>query len=181
MQEFSLRQKDKNALETGDWLNDLHISAAQKLLRRDFPNIASLQSTLLGNRLLFKTAVPGCVQILHFSGHWACVSTIGCKSGHVNVYDSYFPTPPVSLVLQLCCLLKTEESHLTINLMHMQSQVGASDCGCFAIACATALCHGQNPSHLQWQQSEIRQHILHCFTARKLTIFPSQKRARKGP
>ena len=48
-------------------------------------------------------------------------------------------------VRQLCCLLKTEESHLTINVMHMQSQVGASDCGCFAIDCATALCHGQNP------------------------------------
>ena len=48
----------------------------------------------------------------------------------------------------LCC--NREESHLVINMMNMQSQSGGSDFVCFAIASATALCDGQNPSSLKW-------------------------------
>ena len=166
-------------MSSGKWLNDLHISAAQQLLRTDFPNIQGLQSSLLGVHLKFQPINTNCVQILNFSGHWACVSTIGCTSGHVNVYDSLFSTPPSSLVKQLCSLLQLKESHVVVNMMSMQSQSGGSDCGCFAIASATALCHGQNPSSLKWIQSMMRQHLLTCLTDRKLTPFPFEKQPAK--
>ena len=180
VKQLSLREQDRHALTTGDWLNDLHISAAQKLLKAAFPNIGSLQSPVLGERLQFKPAATAFVQILNFCGHWACVSTIGCKPGHVNVYDSLFSTPPASLVRQLCCLIQTKEAQLTVNMMEMQSQVGTSDCGCFAIACAAALCHGLNPSSLTWAQTKMRDHLDKCLTDGQLTLFPGKKKTNKS-
>ena len=135
---------------------------------------------MLGERLQFKPAATAFVQILNFCGHWACVSTIGCKPGHVNVYDSLFSTPPASLVRQLCCLIQTKEAQLTVNMMEMQSQVGTSDCGCFAIACAAALCHGLNPSSLTWAQTKMRDHLDKCLTDGQLTLFPGKKKTNKS-
>ena len=125
----------------------------------------------------FQPMKSGSVQTLHFSSHWACVATIGCDHGHVNVYDSLFSAPPSSLIQQLCCLLKTKESHLTINMIEMQSQAGVSDCGCFAIACVTALCHAHNPSSLVWAQKKMREHLANGLTKHKLTPFPAAKKA----
>ena len=180
VKEFSLSVQDKLALSSGEWMNDLHISAAQQLFRTDFPNIQGLQSSLLGVHLKFQSINTNCVQILNFSGHWACVSTIGCNPGHVDIYDSLFSTPPSSLVQQLCSLLQPKDSHLVVNMTNMQSQSGGSDCGFFAIASATALCHGQNPSSLKWIQIMMRQHLLNCLTDCTFTPFPLEKRACKA-
>ena len=92
--------------------------------------------------------------------------------------DSFYPTPPMSLVWQLCCLLRTNEKNLEVHMMDMQTQSGLNDCGCFAIACATALCYGQNPSRIHWTQSKMRQHLATCLTKSKLTPSPSRRSAR---
>ena len=110
-----------------------------------------------------------------------CVCNPGhVNPGHVNIYDSPIPSLLASLVRQLCCLLQTKETQLTVNMMHIQTQTGGSDCGCFAIASATALCHGQNPSSLIWIQSKMQQHLSVCLTNRRLTPFPSKKSASKN-
>ena len=90
------------------------------------------------------------------------------------MYDSLFSSPPTSLIRQLCCLLRTSESHVTVNMMVMQSQSGGADCGCFAIAAATALCHQQKPSSFKWAQNQMRDHLAKCFTNRQMTPFPSE-------
>lgn len=175
LKEFSLTEKDKMSLMNGDWLNDLHIYAAHRLLKADFPQVGSLQSTLLGSQLKFQVMPARSVQILNFCSHWACVSTIDCNPGHVMVFDSLYSAAPSALVKQLCCLMKTKEKQLKIDMMTMQSQSGESDCGCFAIACATALCYGQNPSCLKWSQQSMRQHLLAAFAKRKMSPFPAEE------
>ena len=45
VQELDLREEDKLAIENGNFLNDRHMHAVQKLLRKQFPGLDGLQST----------------------------------------------------------------------------------------------------------------------------------------
>ena len=44
-----------------------------------------------------------------------------------------------------------------------QKQLGTDDCGAFAIAAATAIAFGINPSSVHFQQEKMRSHLLACF------------------
>ena len=44
--ELFLRVDDKKLIETGDWLMDRHTTAAQMLLKKDFPRVDGLQMTV---------------------------------------------------------------------------------------------------------------------------------------
>ncbi len=175
IESLGLLKDDRTILQTGRWLNDKHISAAQRLLQQQFPQIGSLQCPVLGVQLQFSSSVlhSESVQILNCSSHWICFSTIGCSPGHVNVYDSLYPTPPSSAVRLLCSLLHTQEPKLVVRMMDVQLQSGASDCGLFAIACALALCSGQNPCKITWTQGVMRTHLANCLSSHRLTPFPS--------
>ena len=43
--------------------------------------------------------------------------------------------------------------------MNTQIQEVGNDCGLFAIATATTLCHGEDPVDLEYQQSSMRSHL----------------------
>lgn len=55
VQELDLREEDKLAIENGNFLNDRHMHAVQKLLRKQFPGLDGLQSTLLCQNGDFET------------------------------------------------------------------------------------------------------------------------------
>ena len=55
----------------------------------------------------------------------------------------------------------------TIRVGHSQKQKGATDCGVFAIAFATAIAFGINPSKLKLKQEAMRAHLVYCFSAKK--------------
>ena len=76
------------------------------------------------------------------------------------------------------CYKLRKQGQIAVNIMHMQSQSGGNNCGCFAIACAAVLCHGQYPSALVWVQSKMQQYLANCITNRKLTPFPARKAAK---
>ena len=90
----------QNCLNIGELLNDLHTSAAQLLLKAQFPKIGSLQSTLLGVNLEVQAYE---LWLSPNPGHWACVSTVGCDHEHVNLYESFLSTTyityPATLLL----------------------------------------------------------------------------------
>ena len=46
LSELFLRADDKKLIETGDWLMDRHTTAAQMLLKKDFPRVDGLQMTV---------------------------------------------------------------------------------------------------------------------------------------
>ena len=72
--------------ETGsvyEWLTDKVITAGQMLLKAAHPGIGGLQDTILGETLAFDIAQTEFVLV-----HWITVSSLGCKKGHIDIFDS---------------------------------------------------------------------------------------------
>ncbi len=73
------------------------------------------------------------VQVYHCrNNHWITVTTVGCKEGEINVYDSLYTT------LDSATKTKIEKtfpnSNIDILLPPAQKQDGVKDCGLFALA-----------------------------------------------
>ena len=99
-----------------DWLSDLHIDAAQKLLKKQYSHADGLQNPVLGSRLMFSVMSSEGIQIINNQKYWMCVSTIGCQPGHVNVYDSLYSTLSPSAIRQICNLLHCKEAVVTMRM-----------------------------------------------------------------
>ena len=63
--------------------------------------------------------------------------------------------------------------------MEIPQQVGSADCGAFAIAIATALASGSDPTEIIFHQSEMRQHLAKCFVRKMMSAFPVHVKRKK--
>ena len=54
-QVLTLRVIEKNEIENGSWLSDVHMYAASKLLAKQFPHLKGLQNTVLCQNGGFKS------------------------------------------------------------------------------------------------------------------------------
>ena len=153
---------ERKIIQSGEWLNDRHTTAAQTLIQQDHPHIDGLQCPLLGTKLQFQVQKSGSMQILNYRGHWGCITTLGCIPGHVKVFDSMYTSPAPALVIQICVLLRTKESKLSIEMMNIQKQPNGSDCGWYVIANALTVCLGKNPCKIKWTNSLMRSHFRGC-------------------
>ena len=89
--------------------------------------------------------------------HWLVVTNIGVpRDGVVRVYDSLCKCLTTSTELQIASLVNTSQPKISIEFVEVQKQYGSSDYGVYAIAYATALSLGQDPSTLVFYQSEMR-------------------------
>ena len=89
-----LTQEDKSKILRGEKLNDLVINFVQKLLKKQFPSLKGLQSTLMqykSPKASNDGSVPQ-VQVIHCCGdHWIVGSTVHSgSSGNVQIYDSLY-------------------------------------------------------------------------------------------
>lgn len=109
------------------WLSDGIINAAQCLLKKQFPDIHSLQKVSLGHVMNFCIQRGNFVQILHSNNHWLTVSSIGLEHPKVKVFDSLYSSIPEMVKAQIACLLCTKESNIEVSIMDVQIQVS---CGC---------------------------------------------------
>ena len=144
--------------------------------------MGGLESVSLGETLAFSVQRGDFVQILNVSNtHWITISNIGCKPGIVNIYDS-IPNNSLSSRTkeQIAAILFTDKTHITLQFKQVQMQHGTSDCGVFAVAFATALCSGKDPSGINFIQHQLRIHLKDCLQQRIITDFPQtlRKRAR---
>ena len=174
VKDLLLTVEDKEILESGRWLNDKHISAAQQLLRKQYPFVSGLQNPILGSNLTFDVMETEGVQIINHRNHWTCLSTIGCQPSEVNVYDSLHARLSASAMKQTCSMLNTTEAKLTVRMRKVQIQSGGSDCGVFAIAFAVCLCEGKDPCSISWTQPLMRQHLVKCLSKQRMTPFPGK-------
>ena len=113
------------------------------------------------------------VQILHVNNnHWVCVSSINCAPGYVNLMGSL--SNPV-LSQEIVDLVKNllGPSYKGINQLPVQQQLNTSDCGVFAIAFATCLVYGLNPLQVCFNIPMMRPHLLNCFKACAMQLFPT--------
>ena len=100
------------------------------------------------------------LQVYHCrNNHWITASTIGCKIGIVNIYDSLYTD------IDQLTKSKVEETFpdlkITIMVLPVQKQFGVKDCGLFSLAFATYLAFGNSPESLsvhQFDPKKLREH-----------------------
>ena len=69
-------------------------------------------------------------------------------------------------------LFQYDNVPLRVRVIQCRRQDGTNDCGVFAIAFATAIAFGQNPSRQNFQQEKMRSHLVNCFNKTRLSVFP---------
>ena len=162
---------DKEVISNGMELNDHHINYCQCLLKKQFPLIGGLLLTLLQNKPIKQNIVCG-LQIIHCKerNHWIVASRLDSCCSPVKIYDSLYKSIHKETVTVVQNMFK-KVGKVKIEIADMQVQKGSTDCGVFAIAVATSLLYGINPSY---KQDKMRDHLLYCLDSGSLSIFPSQ-------
>ena len=111
-----LKVSDKeNLLNIKGLLNDRHIMCAQYLIKRKFPNVCGLRSTLLQQKKV-TPLVPNLLQIIHLPGHWISASTINLTNEDIVVYDSLSTKISGNTAKILAPLEHTSKSHFTVKI-----------------------------------------------------------------
>ena len=94
----------------------------------------------------------------------------------IRVYDSALQAISLETKKAACSLLRTKEGVLHFDLMNTQCQSNSNDCGLFAIAFATELVSGRDPTGCHYVENQLRQHLLQCLENHFLSSFPSRPR-----
>ena len=177
-------------LKNGAWLNSAIINAAQLLLQEQCKgDVKGWQSTLLSDSAdLFKPIQPNrkFIQILYLKSHWIVTSNIDVSRESyykdvVCIYDSLRPSRiPFSVKKDICSFLKfcCTGDVLHFDIMNIEGQPNSSDCGIYAIACATELINGYDPVAVKWNTTRLREHLLSCLDNNAMTRFPNEGQRR---
>ena len=78
--------------------------------------------------------------------------------------------------MQIATILAVKEKKISIAFPAVQIQRGGSDCGLYALAFATSLCEGENPSRISYIQHELRDHLFDCLESGVISTFPQRRR-----
>ena len=99
-------------------------------------------------------------------------SNIGEEMDTVCIYDSMQNIPDEECISLVPKYVECPYSHITIKVMNVQLQDNAYACGEFAVAFATSLIYGEDPTHLHYK--ELRSsHFKNCIDTFSITQFPS--------
>ena len=170
--ELGLTHQEKQTITNNEQLSDESIDAAVKLLCRQLPYI-HIQSCLLSDTLLSYSPLET-LHIHHNGANHYCISS--SFGGKVNVFDSLNIRPTQQVMNQITALYSPDQSTPEVHqLIIDHTQEGDTDCGLFAIAYAFELADGNNPSQAVFDQSKMRDHLLHCFTSCSITPFPKTR------
>ena len=171
---YCLSHSDQEiVLSRRGWLTDKIIHAAQILLLQFFPDMAGLQPPVLQKVFAFQVHSGEFVQIIHVrNNHWCVVSTVGCETGVVRVYDSLCKTISKETVRLIASLVYSPCSELRVTTMDVEKQSNSSDCGVLGIAYAFDLCSGLNPCTVRFDHSKIRSHLAMCLENCQVSRFP---------
>ena len=76
--------------------------------------------------------------------HWLTLSNVGCTDSCIKVFNSFGGSPQrVSSPI----FYNARKKSITVHYENVQKQIDGNDCGCFALAYATSLCSGIEPSN----------------------------------
>ena len=185
-----LTEKEKTVITNGQQLSDIHITAAQRLLKAQFSHLNGLQTTVyqLSKPL---THYENVIQILNVNNpdnanidHWSVLSTVNCGNtlGKVtcSYYDSAYSTLPFNTDEVIAQLLTRSSNcfDIKVSIISIGKQTGCTDCGLYAVANATSLAHDIDPATVIFRQEEMRAHFIQCIEERKMKPFPVAKARR---
>ncbi|KZS01293.1 Uncharacterized protein APZ42_002096, partial [Daphnia magna] len=160
-----------------------YVNRAQEILKQQHPMIGGLNWVTIGGTLEYPKATEDkWMQVIHDGrDHWVLVAKGFVQPEHVNVYDSLVGSAWHDKHVLSCMssLLKTDEKKMTYIVKQCQRQNNSYDCGVFAIAFATSLANGEDPTGMLYDPKQLRPHLNECMTSGKLTSFPSTISRRK--
>ena len=140
-------QVDKCRDQCGEEWKDAdyrHITVANQMLRKQFPEERGLKPTVMGQSLSFPATEPPFVQILHVGeNHWMTVVAVDQMT--VKVFDSLFRCVGTCISMQTAAMLQSDGEYISFHIESVQIQEGGGDCGLFTIAFATDFGFGNNP------------------------------------
>lgn len=100
----------------------------------------------------------------------------------VRIYDSYYLQPTYHTLKQIASIVKSQYSQIHILLEKVQCQKNQVDCGIYAVAFLTDLCHRLDPSAFEYASSrELRKHLVQCFEQGRMSPFPSSASSKARP
>ena len=92
--------------------------------------------------------------------HWVTITNVGCETGEVllcdslyGFYNQQYPVRFLKAVDSIACSLHT------ISALNVQQQSPGTLCGLFAIAFATSLCDGKDPSCIIYDEQNLCQDL----------------------
>ena len=122
------------------------------------------------------------------SSHWVC-TTAGNESNEVLLFNSllgYCTTILDRMVeLQIAHIYchgyaQPGSKTLMIRKVNVQQQLfSTSDCGLFAVAYATEVCHGMDPAKANFNQNLMKDHLIDCLEAGIIRRFPQMSKVPK--
>ena len=158
------------------WLTDTSVNVFQNMLHQQFPFCEGLEDTTLGPHFQFSIHKNDFVQVLHNgNNHWVCVSNIGCQTAEVNYYDSLFTGDlKPSVKKQIASLMNETGPEIAVNVIPVQQQTNAVDCGPFSLAFATSLLNNDNPAQVVYNEARLREHLITSHKNNTLLPFPQE-------
>ena len=105
----------------GTWLNDVHMTAASKLLLSAHPHIADLQDTVLQQNNSWVLPATEFIQFIHVDNcRWITISNVSDST--VNIYDSMMLTPSTETICVICSYVHTSSNEIQLNVMNVDRQ-----------------------------------------------------------
>lgn len=173
-----LTMGDQQILKNGSCLNDRLINAVLKLLKEKFPLFNGLQDTILvaANQvsISYNDTVPF-VQIVHDAvrHHWFVITNVNGTEGEINICCSMRHVPSSQCLVVITRFIKMHTHSVTFNVMNVSRQMGATDCGLFAVAYCEALLAGSDPVNIIYNQRAMRSHLMACLMNNEISAFPA--------
>ena len=192
IKELGLQIIDKTILEKAHWLNDRIMLAVFKILRAHpcTADIGGLQDLIPAVKYGFrKENCVHFVQIVNVRGnHWVTISNIKSKNGDVCIYDSYINlnrkgdkvSYPIN-VEQCACKLASSVGFFNMAVANVQQQKGGAACGLYAVSNTIALCFGEDPLTLRWNQEVMGANLMRLFVDRDFATFLASTSKRRDP
>ena len=174
-----LCKRDLQKLTGGKELSDLHINAFQNVLKGQFNSIGGLQSTLLQQK---KSSLSNKkeknLQAINISisptvKHWAVLEI---NSNSIFLYDSAYTSIAGDGKQIIAHLINTTEDHLTVHIMNIAKQSGATDCGLYVVAIMSSLALGKDPCSIVFKKEDLRAHLQSIIEKEQITEFPYTQR-----
>ena len=193
IKDLGLSLKEKYFIKKDQWVTSESMCAVAIIAKEQFPSVAGLQDTgyvphfiETDNKWIYalpmvKQCTRNSVQIHHNGkNHWVVSVKIG---ENIYVVDSMMnPNVPLSasLQIQIAQLYSDGGNEIEVLLPNTNQQTNGSDCGVFAIGNLTYLCRciQENVIPLfdkQFDETQIRNHLMRCFESREISKFPTTK------
>ena len=168
---ISLLTSHKTKILDGKELDDAIMNFAQRLLKKQFPDVNGLQNTLLqAKKKQVDAGGLQRLQVIHSRGnHWIIASTVHDEGPNkVMIYDSLYDNIDATTRSIISDLFG---SAAMPEIVEVHKQQGLKDCGLFAVAFATAICFKQELA-VPFNQEIMREHLVQCFEQGVCLPFP---------